>query len=124
MEKYLSFLRRGGAAQAAVIDPKTIVTAPWVAFKCQYGCPYCGKNLCCPPHAPAWRETQAMIDCFDTAILFCCPAMETVASTCSPPPGPTAWLWKRWPTRPSRRTASAFFWWNDENALKQAANMV
>ena len=78
MEKYLSLLRRGGAAQAAVIDPKTIVTAPWVAFKCQYGCPHYGKNLCCPPHAPAWRETQAMIDCFDTAILFCCPAMEAV----------------------------------------------
>ena len=78
MEKYLSLLRRGGAAQAAVIDPKTIVTAPWVAFKCQYGCPHYGKNLCCPPHAPAWRETQAMIDCFGTAILFCCPAMEAV----------------------------------------------
>ena len=78
MEKYISLLRRGGAAQAAVIDPKTIVTAPWVAFKCQYGCPHYGKNLCCPPHAPAWRETQAMIDCFDTAILFCCPAMEAV----------------------------------------------
>ena len=59
MEKYLSLLRRGGAAQAAVIDPKTIVTAPWVAFKCQYGCPYYGKNLCCPPHAPASAKRVA-----------------------------------------------------------------
>lgn len=72
MEKYLSILLENGADRAAVIDPKTIVTAPWVAFKCQYGCPYYGKNLCCPPLAPAWRETQAMIDRFGTAILFRC----------------------------------------------------
>lgn len=52
MEKYISLLRRGGAAQAAVIDPKTIVTAPWVAFKCQYGCPYYGKISAARPTPP------------------------------------------------------------------------
>lgn len=78
MKRYLSLLKEKGAAGAAVIHPKTVVTAPWVAFKCQYGCPHYGKNLCCPPHAPAWRDTRAMLDCFDTAILFCCRQMEQV----------------------------------------------
>ena len=72
MEKYLALLRQSGADLARVIDPKTVATAPWVAFKYQYGCPYYGKNLCCPPRTPAWRETQAMLDCFGTAILFRC----------------------------------------------------
>ena len=36
MEKYLALLRQSGADLARVIDPKTVATAPWVAFKCQY----------------------------------------------------------------------------------------
>jgi predicted metal-binding protein len=70
MNKYLDVLMQNGAKEAIVIDPKSIVTAAWTFYKCKFGCNSYGKNNCCPPNAPTWKETQEMIDCFDTAILF------------------------------------------------------
>jgi len=38
-----------GALSAKVIEPGSIVTAPWVRLKCQFGCGRYGKSHCCPP---------------------------------------------------------------------------
>lgn len=59
-----------GAVQAKMIDPSTIVTAPWVRLKCRFGCPEYGNTLCCPPHVPDYDETRKVLDSYELAILF------------------------------------------------------
>ena len=58
-----------GAAGAKVINPKTIVTAPWVRLKCQFGCGGWGGCLACPPRTPTPAETRKVLDCYRRAIL-------------------------------------------------------
>lgn len=70
MEKYLRFLKEKGADIAVIIDTDTIITAAWTIYKCQYGCSSYGKNLCCPPYAPSYKQTQEIIKCYSKAILF------------------------------------------------------
>lgn len=78
MEKYMNMLKENGADLAMVINPKTIVTAAWTVYKCRYECSTYGKSHRCPPNTPTWKETQEMIDCYDTAILFRCHEMSIV----------------------------------------------
>jgi len=69
LEKYCEKAIQAGASHAKVTSPTTVVTAPWVRFKCLYGCPY--KNrYSCPPHTPTLAETQATLDSYRRAILF------------------------------------------------------
>ena len=66
------FLERAielGAKEAKIISAQSVVTAPWVRAKCQYGCPMFGSRLTCPPHSPSPDETREIIDSFETAIL-------------------------------------------------------
>ena len=49
---------------------RQVVTAPWTTFKCQFGCENFGKNHCCPPEAPDYTRTRAVLDSFSTGILF------------------------------------------------------
>lgn len=69
-EKYLHSLSLSGADPAIIIDPKQVITAPWPAFKCQFGCENYGKGYGCPPHTPKWQETRAILDSYRTGILF------------------------------------------------------
>lgn len=78
MDKYISMLKDGGADLALIINPQNIKTAAWTVYKCKYGCDTYGKSHCCPPNTPTWKETQDMIDCYDTAILFRCRVMSIV----------------------------------------------
>ena len=70
LEQYTLQAIERGALHALVIDPKTVVTAPWVRLKCRFGCPLYGKGLCCPPYSPAWEETRAILDSYRHAILL------------------------------------------------------
>ena len=70
MDACLDYLRENGAEPALVIDPHTVVTAPWTTFKCQFGCENFGKNHCCPPEAPDYTRTRAVLDSFSTGIMF------------------------------------------------------
>jgi predicted metal-binding protein len=66
------FLRRAnelGAKEAKIISAQSIVTAPWVRAKCQYGCPMYGSRLTCPPHSPSPDETREIIASYKKAIL-------------------------------------------------------
>ena len=70
--KLRDFLRRAvelGAKQAKIISARSIVTAPWVRVKCQYGCPMYGARLTCPPYSPSPDETREIIAGFNKAIL-------------------------------------------------------
>ena len=68
LEKYCEKAVSAGATHAKVIDPRTVVTAPWVRFKCLFGCPY-KHRYSCPPHTPTPAETQATLDGYGRAIL-------------------------------------------------------
>ena len=70
LKQYLEWLGEEGADPAIVIDPRQVVTAPWTVFKCQFGCGSFGKNHCCPPAAPSYEKTRAILDSYRTGILF------------------------------------------------------
>lgn len=70
LEGYLTRFVEGRASEAKVIHPGSVVTAPWVRFKCQYGCPEYGKSYCCPPDTPTPERTRAVLDSYNRAILF------------------------------------------------------
>lgn len=70
LEKYCSLAVEAGATHAKQIHPSSVVTAPWVRLKCQFGCPGYGRGHCCPPHTPTSDETRAILDCYQRAILF------------------------------------------------------
>lgn len=65
-----------GAVEAKIIDPCSIVLAPWVRLKCQFGCEHYNTRHCCPPHTPTWEQTKQVIDCYTLALLFHCTGME------------------------------------------------
>jgi predicted metal-binding protein len=69
-ESWTSAARRLGAAEAKLIDPASVVTAPWVRLKCQYGCAGYGRRLTCPPHSPTPEETRRVLDCYSSALLL------------------------------------------------------
>ncbi len=79
MDKYLQILKSNDSDLAIKIDTKTISTAPWTVYRCQFGCAAYGKSHCCPPKTPTWKETQEMIDCFKYGILFRCHEMNAVS---------------------------------------------
>ena len=69
------FVRRAcerGAFDAKIIQADTIVTAPWVRMKCQFGCGGFNSSLCCPPHTPKPEETRKAIACYRRALLIHC----------------------------------------------------
>ncbi|WAC08428.1 MAG: DUF2284 domain-containing protein [Thermodesulfobacteriota bacterium] len=59
-----------GAKRSKVISVKTVKTAAWVRYKCQFGCSGFAERLTCPPYSPTPRETQNILDCFQKAILI------------------------------------------------------
>ena len=78
MEKYKQMLQNMGSDSITIIDTKSIVTAPWTIYKCQFGCGRYGKSWCCPPHSPSYNDTQKIINSFRKAILFRCHDMQIV----------------------------------------------
>jgi predicted metal-binding protein len=70
LSKYWNRVIEGKPAEAKLILPKTVVTAPWVRMKCRFGCRGYGRSYCCPPESPGFEETRAMLDCYQRAILF------------------------------------------------------
>lgn len=77
MEKYLEMLKEGGAI-AIEIDPATVITAPWVVFKCQFGCDRYATSHCCPPRTPEYRQMREILDSYEHAILFSIPSLVAV----------------------------------------------
>jgi len=59
-----------GATHAKQIEPSSVVTAPWVRLKCQFGCPGYNKSHCCPPYTTTHEQTRAILDSYHRAILF------------------------------------------------------
>jgi predicted metal-binding protein len=70
LEKYLRKATKGRPAEAKVIDPASVITAPWVRLKCKYGCEMYGREYCCPPETPTPEQTREILDGYRRAILF------------------------------------------------------
>lgn len=70
LAKAMTLLKILGADKAKVIDPKQIVTAPWIRFKCQFECPNYGTRPTCPPQTPDHNATRELLDSYQTAVLF------------------------------------------------------
>jgi predicted metal-binding protein len=58
-----------GATDAKVIKGVQVVIGNWVRLKCQYGCPYFGKTLTCPPFTPSTDEVRKLISEYETILL-------------------------------------------------------
>jgi len=58
-----------GADDARIIKTDTIITGPWVRWKCRYGCDGYNSSLCCPPNTPDYRETRELVDSYTSALL-------------------------------------------------------
>jgi len=59
-----------GATHVKIIHPDQVVTAPWVQWKCLYGCPGYDQGYCCPPYTPTYEQTRKLLDSYKRAILF------------------------------------------------------
>lgn len=68
--KYIRQAIKLGALDAKQVSTKTIITAPWVRIKCQYGCSGYGKRLTCPPYSKLPEETERMLKDYQNAILI------------------------------------------------------
>jgi len=73
---WIAAAKRLGAAEAKLIAPATVVTAPWVRLKCQYGCGGWGQRLTCPPYSPTPEQTRSILDEYTSAVLVHCPGEE------------------------------------------------
>ena len=60
----------GDATHAKPIHPTSVVTAPWVRLKYQFGCVRYGKGYCCPPDTPTPERMRGILDSYQRAILF------------------------------------------------------
>jgi predicted metal-binding protein len=72
-EKLASFLqmaRERGVDHALVIAPASIITAPWVRLKCQFGCFGFGRSRCCPPYTPTPGQMRDVLNAYQQAILL------------------------------------------------------
>ena len=48
---------------------KIITTDQWVRWKCEYGCPIYGQNLCCPPFTPNPDDVKELIKEYKHALI-------------------------------------------------------
>lgn len=69
INKYIERSRELGASGCRVIDPRTVITAPWVRLKCRYGCGFYNTNRCCPPYTPDDGEMRRILDSYVSAFL-------------------------------------------------------
>jgi predicted metal-binding protein len=70
LRTYWEAVCRGRPAEAKQIDPATVITAPWVRLKCQYGCAGYGRGHCCPPETPTAEQTKEILKQYQRAVLF------------------------------------------------------
>lgn len=63
--------REGGFRNGVIIPASDILTAPWVAAKCRYGCALYGNRIGgCPPNSMTYEETQAIVGSYSIALLL------------------------------------------------------
>jgi predicted metal-binding protein len=69
LEEYCRRALERGASWARPVPASYVVTAPWVLYKCRFGCGSYGARHVCPPATPTPAETEAVVRCYGRAIL-------------------------------------------------------
>ncbi len=69
MEEYCRRALERGASRARPVPASYVVTAPWVLYKCRFGCGSYDARHLCPPATPTPAETEAVVRCYGRAIL-------------------------------------------------------
>lgn len=59
-----------GAEGAKLIEPDQVTVREWVRFKCQYGCPFFGKKLTCPPFTPSIDQIRKMLSEYHKVLIL------------------------------------------------------
>jgi predicted metal-binding protein len=75
ISRYDRFIKKAvelGAEEGKIINAGTIITAPWVRLKCQFGCGCYNSSYCCPPNSPTPEETQNVLENYRKAIFIHC----------------------------------------------------
>jgi len=70
LKRYCDDALKAGFTKVEIIQPSSVVTAPWVRWKCRFGCGGYNYSYCCPPHTPTDEETRKVLDAYQRAILF------------------------------------------------------
>ena len=70
LSAYHTMALERSADHVRTIETSSIVTAPWVRLKCQFGCYGYGRSLCCPPRTPAPEQMRQTLDSYTHALLF------------------------------------------------------
>jgi predicted metal-binding protein len=70
LKKYCDYALKAGATTVKPVQPSSVVTVPWVRWKCQFGCAGYDNSYCCPPHTPKPEETRKVLDAYKRALLF------------------------------------------------------
>ncbi len=69
LEEYCRRALERGASRARPVPASYVVTAPWVLYKCRFGCGSYDARHLCPPATPTPAETEAVVRCYGRAIL-------------------------------------------------------
>ena len=67
---FLTMALERGVDHARIIETSSIITAPWVRLKCQFGCFGYGRGLCCPPYTPTPEQMRGILDSYTHAIVL------------------------------------------------------
>ncbi len=59
-----------GAKDARIVAPSEVETAPWVRWKCRFGCDGYGRCLGWPPFTPGPEETRKVLNAYRRAVLI------------------------------------------------------
>jgi predicted metal-binding protein len=70
ISKFCEVAKELGAADAKIINTSCIVVENRIRLKCQYGCPFYGHYLTCPPFSPSPEQTTKIINEYNWALLF------------------------------------------------------
>jgi predicted metal-binding protein len=73
MRNYDSYRDRAlalGASWARAVPASYVQTAPWVRYKCRFGCSCYDRRHICPPRTPTPAQTAEMIKSYRTALLL------------------------------------------------------
>ncbi|MEM2194737.1 MAG: DUF2284 domain-containing protein [Candidatus Methanomethylicia archaeon] len=68
--RFCELARELGAIDAKIIDTNCIVVENRIRLKCQYGCPFYGHYLTCPPFSPSPEQTVKIISEYNLGLLF------------------------------------------------------
>lgn len=66
---WLQLAQEHGFRTGVLLQPKDVVTAPWVALKCRFGCEKFAKGLQCPPFSMDADKTRQLLDSYTKCLL-------------------------------------------------------